>query len=305
MAEVGPEVEPGVCLAFGGTNARIAGCEDGDIYNFNIVPTPKQPKAFYEWMARKLLLASHAGNEWMVAGFPGLVSEDGQFVGPMQNVRGMAKRKFNLIEKLSAADPEVERVISQGFVLRAVNDGTLSAHAAASHISEFEDETIASLIIGTGVGTGVVEKDPNYSNVYRTDNKKPYEIGHVPLKYPLSYEQLISGPALERLHGYAPKDLILGSRAWREVSEAIVGISVTLGLLEGVNLVVPCGGVGSGAANKYQNVLDLEVKKFLRIANQAQKEKFPEIIPVPQAECDYFEMFGAEGVMREHLTATL
>ena len=125
-------VESGVCLGFGGTNARRAVCEDGDVRGFTSVETPPKPREFFSWMARQVLQAGHDGHKWLVAGYPGPVTPDGRLVGPLANVSGMDKKQYNLNEELSAADAAAGRLLDEGFILVGVNDGNLAAHAAAA-----------------------------------------------------------------------------------------------------------------------------------------------------------------------------
>ena len=113
MTEVA--VEPGAGIGFGGTNARIAACEGGDITGFELVVTPTEPGEFFDWMARKLLDASHDGSQWLVAGFPGPVSPDGNGVGPLTNVSGMREERYDLRKQLADADPEVGARVGSGF----------------------------------------------------------------------------------------------------------------------------------------------------------------------------------------------
>lgn len=315
------DVGPGVCLGFGGTNARVANCINGGIEGFDKEATATRPQQFFKWMSGRILEAAHGGNEWVVAGFPGPVSSDGQLIGPMQNVKGMARRQFNLVERLTAADPAVGDILAEGFKLIAVNDGTLSAHAAAKLVSKYKDESIASLIFGTGIGTGVVEKDAEFEEVYRVDTRHSFEAGHIPgfvshavtdkkwaNKY-TSYEQWAAGPMLkDRYKGVDPADIPFNSQAWRDVSVTAVRIASTFGLLFDVDLLVPCGGVGAGAAHKYGRLLKAEVAEFMRLAkaegkngNKVKQDKFPKIVPAPKELVDEFEMYGADGVMRELL----
>lgn len=297
------QIERGVCLGFGGSNARVATCADSDIYGFEAVETPSEPNLFFSWMARNLLNASHKGNGWLVAGFPGLVSPDGKLVGPLNNVSGMREEQYNLREQLVAADTEVERVIDQGFILLPVNDGTLAAQAAASRIGEHQYDKTGALIIGTGVGAGVVKRDANYLNVHRTDNSNPYEIGHIVLSGdPLDRaEDNFSGPGMEARYGACPKDLPPDHPAWEREGEAIGRLATLLGIMNGVDLVVPTGGVGIGGSTSYSPHLTRFMENYKRFGNGAQKMYTPEIKLVSPAECDEFEMYGAEGAIRDHL----
>lgn len=303
MAEI--ELEAGVCIGFGGTNARLATCEGGDLINFNSVRTPTDPDEFFNWMARGLLEASHDGKEWLVAGFPGPVSPDGVHVGPLTNVSGMREERYDLREQLSAADPEVGRVLDQGFTLLAVNDGTLAAHAAASRVGEHQYGKTGALIVGTGIGAGAVEKDPDYATVHRVDTKNPLEIGHLLLVADPTdtFEARYSGPGMKQRYGRSPEDIPATYVVWEEEGDAIGRLALTLGLMNGVELVVPTGGVGAGASDKLKSHLERFALTVQESGNGPQKLFMPEIKLVPPDEATEFEMYGGEGVMREHLTA--
>lgn len=297
--------EPGTCLAFGGTNARFANCETGDITGFNSVATPDKPPEFFEWMARRVLDASDEGKHWLVAGFPGPVSPNGLFVGPLNNVAGMRTEKYDLHKELKSADKEVTKVIEQGFTLLAVNDGTLASQAAASRIGNNNYTKTGTLIIGTGVGAGIVEKDPDYTNVHRADKNNPNEIGHIMLSSnPFdTFENRYSGPALLRRYGVGAEELPANHPAWAEEGVAIGMMATTLSLMSNVGLVVPTGGLGAGASHKYGRHLKKFMDTYKDFANGPQKEYTPDIALVPASQSKEFEMYGAEGVIRDHLTS--
>lgn len=303
MSEV--NLEQGVCLAFGGTNAREAVCVNGDIEHFRTTGTPAEPNEFFGWMARRVLQAADDGGNWVVAGFPGLVSADGKLVGPLANVSGMADRQYDLQTELTTADPAVERLLEEGFTLLATNDGPLAAQAAASRIGNNEFSRTGALIVGTGIGAGVVAKDNNYSNVHRVHGDKT-EIGHLicGMRVNDTFENRYSGPALERRYNTNLRDLEHDHPVWNEVGTAAVGrLAMTLGLMHEVGLVVPTGGVGIGASDRYGPHLERFMESCRQDGNGAQKLLAPEVRLVAPGESQVFEMYGAEGVMRDHLTA--
>ena len=304
MAFESARIDPGTCIGFGGTNARVAACEDGDISGFTSVETPNRPEQFFRWMARNLLNSSHEGGSWLVAGFPGPVSIDGAKVGPLVNVTGMKEEEYDLAAQLTAADSEVGRVLEQGFTLLAVNDGTLAAQAVASRIGRHQYSKTGALIIGTGIGAGVVKKDSDYNDVHRVVND-PLEIGHMLVSGESfeSFEQRYSGPGLERRFGVPPTKISAGHPAWIEEGEAIGRLSLTLGILNGVDLVVPTGGIGIGASQMYGYHLRSFLDTYREKWNATQRKFMPEIVLVPSVEVDEFEMYGAEGVMRDYLSA--
>jgi predicted NBD/HSP70 family sugar kinase len=298
------ELESGVCLGFGATNARRAVCEDGDIQEFASIETPIHPELFFDWMSRQLLDAANEGHEWLVAGFPGPVTPDGTHIGPMANVPGLSARRYNLWSELTKRDTAMERLFEEDFKLIAVNDGTLSAQAAATTIGKNEYDRTAALILGTGVGAGVVVKDPKFEDVHRADNANPLEIGHVlSTDNPIAtYEKYYGGPAIQRLFQRSPKDMTAEHPGWHHVGHGIGRMATLLSLMNGVELVVPCGGVGAGGSEKYMPHLEEFMEQYLKNANTAQKMLTPEIIPVAPENDQSFEMFGAEGVMRDYLT---
>lgn len=301
-------MEPGYCIGLGGTNARTAACFGGDITGFSFESTPGRPPEFFAWMARQLLDSAHSGSKWMVAGFPGPVNADGTLIGPMANVNGMKDETYDLLQELIYADSDVENAIEQGFMLVAVNDGTLAAHAAATRVGKREYNKPASLIIGTGIGAGVVSLDASLPErkIYRAD-ENPLEIGHIALSQdPFDrLEDMYCGPGLERRYSMPAHKLPHGHPAWRREGGAVAQMSLILGLMENVDLVVPTGGVGVGAADKYgKYALDF-MHTYRRHGNGAQKKFAPDIRFVRANECQEFEMYGAEGVMLDHTTREL
>lgn len=299
--------EAGVVLGFGGTNARVGVCFDGDVEGFTSVSTPENPRQFFGWMARQVLRAADDGNSWIVAGYPGPVSADGQLVGPMPNVPGLAKEQYDLSEELAAADPAVGRLLQEQFTLIAVNDGELAAQAAAARVGQYGFNRTAALIIGTGVGAGVVDRDQTYTNVCRADRSNPTEIGHILLSSDPqdTFENRISGTALARTYGKDARELPADHSAWKQVGESTGRLATILGIMNGVELVVPCGGVGAGASDNYGPHLRDMLDACRKYGNGAQKLFLPQIIPVPRADAQVFEMFGGEGVMRDFSTRSL
>ncbi len=300
------DVESGVCLGFGGTNARRAVCESGDVSDFTSIETPTKPREFFGWMARQALQAAHDGHGWMVAGYPGPVSSDGKLVGPLANVAGMRNKQYTLREELAGADPAAARLLDEGFALVAVNDGNLAAQAAAARIGRHKYGKTGALIIGTGVGSGVVEKDASYADVHRVDNSSPYEIGHLPQSAdPFdTFERRYAGPALAATYNCDPREMATNHPAWQAIGVAAGRMAATMGLMNNVELVVPVGGVGAGASDKYGRHLDEFMATYREYGNGPQKLFAPEIAFVAPSESQVFEMYGAEGVMRDYLTAT-
>lgn len=294
------QVDPGFVLGFGGTNARTAVSSDGDIEKFKSTATPDKPTGFFAWTARQILDAAHDGSNWVVAGFPGLVSPDGKIIGPMENVQGLEKKQYDFMAELIAADSAMGEL---EIPIIPVNDGELAAHAAADTIGKYQYGKTASLIVGTGVGAGIVNLDPSYGNVCRADRTNPVEIGHVILgNEPWeTHENWVSGTAIEHEFGIKPEDLPADHHVWNRVGTRVGQMASLLGLMNGANLVVPCGGVGAGGSNYYKASLDYTIKAINQRGNAAQRALLPEIVPVPQADAQTFELRGGESVMRDFL----
>lgn len=299
-------IEAGTVIGLGGTNARVGICDQGDIVGFTSEETPDQPAEFFKWLARQALTAADKGSSWLVAGFPGPVTADGRMIGPMANVKGLANDQYDLAAELTDIDPAVGRLLyDDKFTLLPVNDGELAAHAAADRIGNFRYARTAAFIIGTGVGVGIVDLDPNFQNVCRANRSNPGEYGHIPDSVdPFNtIENSISGPALERIYGKDARELPAGHPAWKNVGETAGRVAIMLGLADGVNLFVPTGGVGVGASDKYKDYLSGVIETFRIHGNATQKAFIPKkVATVPPAEAQIFELFGAEGVMRDART---
>jgi predicted NBD/HSP70 family sugar kinase len=300
-----PEIGTGVVLGLGATNARYGMFEHGEVYSSTTIPTPQDPEEFFGWMTRQALDAAHQGHSWLVAGFPGPVSPDGTNIGPMENVPGVGDETHHLLDKLVETDSAMTSLLEAGFRVVPVNDGELAAHAAASRIGEYGYDRVAALILGSGVGCGVVGRDVSAGpDVYRADKSNPLELGHLPLSSDPTdtFENLVSGTALARRYKIDPETEPASHPAWEEVGVNVAQMSLTLGLMSGVDLVVPCGGVGSGASARYEAHLRQALEDFASQGNKPQRKFLPEVQPVPNYICQVFELYGGEGVMRDLLT---
>lgn len=303
-------VNQGVVLGFGGSNARRAVSKGGEIFEFTSVDTPAKPEEFFDWMGIQLLEAADAGADWVVAGYPGPVSADGKLIGPFKNIPGLRAQQYELAAHLGTRDPAVGRLLaSRNFTLVNVNDGNLAAHAAASRIGDFAYGRVASLILGSGVGSGLVDRDAAYRTVYRVDERLPAEIGHIMLSGDPedTFENAVSGTALAKIavaEGFGEDSRYLPDDhpAWKRTGEAVMQMSNILGLMLGAELVVPCGGIGSGAQNEYGPHLSDLLEIYAARCSATQGLLKPEIIPVPRADRQVFEMYGGEGVMRDAYT---
>lgn len=301
MAGINPET--GTCLGIGGTNARLGVIDNGDLIHSAAIATPDNPSEVAAWMGRQLLDASDRGEGWLVAGHPGPVSQDGRLVGPLANVPSMRTRQFDLAAEMTAWDPAVGRLLDEGFIFMNVNDGELAAQAVARRIADKEDK-VAALIIGTGVGAGIVQRDTEMTDIFRPDRSCPAEIGHLFTGYDprQTYETTISGPALMRRYGVDPRELPANHSAWLKVGEKAGQLVMTLGLMQGVQLVVPTGGVGAGSSDKYKRHLDELLRNVERDGNGAQNLFLPNVVTIPPQEAQTFELHGAVSVMRDVLS---
>lgn len=302
MSEI--SLESGACIGFGGTNARVGVYQHGDILGFHADPTPIHPTEFFAWMAQQTLSLADKGANWIVAGFPGPVTADGVHVGPMANVPGLANSQYSLAKELTVSDPAVGRLLKDGFHLLAVNDGELAAQAAAHRVGKAEYSKVAALILGTGVGAGIVHRDDQQTAVFRADGTIPAEIGHLPRSanpYD-TFERAVSGRALENRYGVDPKELDANHPAWHEVGAVAGQLTMTLALMNGAELVVPCGGVGAAASDKYGPHLRTVLEGFASHGNGTQRHFLPVVKPVSAGDAQIFELYGAEGVMRDFMT---
>lgn len=287
--------EAGVCIAFGGTNARSASCVDNDIVGMTSEPTPVKHDEFMGWTARKLLNAAHGGAEWAVIGLPGPVTRDGQCIGPFENVVALKDRNYNLMAELTEADPAVSRIADEGFKVFCVNDGELAAHAAATKVSKGLHDVVGAFILGTGVGAGIVRR--HGSSIYRADSL-PYEIGHIPNSKDdfTTIEDSVSGTAITKRTGKSPEVLPPQHKIWEDVGQSIGHAAIMLSMLVGTELIVTTGGVGSGAYDKYSPHLQRWLDNYIKSSIQTQREYLPVILPVSADETQVFELYGAFGV---------
>ena len=300
----------GYCLALGGSHAREGWVRGDAITGFQSERTQATPDLFFAWMADRLLHAHAGGAEWGVIGLPGPVEAKAEttFIGPFANLAGL-KRAYDIQAELTKANPACTRLFGEGFRLIATNDGNLAAHAAATRFGEGYDR-VGALINGTGIGFGAVIRSKARPDLFET-LPLPLEIGHVPLAEndpSVTYETTISGTALGA-RASAPgkpvkaEDLPADHPLWEEVGKRQGHIAVLLSLLIGLELMVPTGGVGVGAAAKYRQYLD-EYLMAIKTGDHATQQHFlPKIAYVPLQEAHTFELHGARSVLRSALAA--
>lgn len=300
------EIGKGLCLGIGGTNARVSFCENKEVCDFRVEPTPVDTQAFFQWMAEEIITAAEQGATWAVVGVPGLAKETthGHSIGPLANVPGLSKKSYMLEEELAKANPKITTLRKQGFAITVVNDGLLSAFAAADTFGEHEGKkynAIAYFIMGTGVGGAIVRRQKD--DTFRP-SESLMEIGHVPLQHDLeeTFETALSGTGLERKHGRKAEHLDAEHAAWQEVGRYLGQMVMILGLVGGADLVVMGSGVGSNAYEFYYPYLEEYLEKFRKSSNTVHQLTVPAVVAVPPKDAQKFEMHGAEGVIRHYLS---
>ncbi len=308
MSEI--NVTNGACIAFGGSNARTGEWVNGDVVNFQSVDTPSMPSEFFGWMARGVLDAADKGANWLVAGYPGPVTPDGKTVGPFNNIAGLREQEsgFDLAAELDRADPAAGRLFESGFVIMNVNDGELAAHAVAARIATDKHNSAAALILGTGQGAGAVRRDATMPTVFRADRANPLETGHLtvdPMNPEVCFENLISGTAIEKHTGIDARELPANHPYWKEVGYRAGQLATYIGLMNGVELVVPTGGVGAGASDKFGPYMEDMLAIVAKRGNKPQRTFLPEVAYVDPAEAQIFELYGAGGIMADVQTRTV
>lgn len=299
------KIAMGMCLGIGGTNARVALCYDGKIEDFQARPTPREATEFFAWVADQIVEKSEKGARWAVIGVPGPAIErhDKYIIGPLHNLPGLADRSYVLEDELITANPKIKDIFDDGFTIAAVNDGTLAAYASAEVYGQNGDTyyTIASFIIGTGVGGSVVRRVKD-SDVFRP-SESLFEIGHIPLPHDASdtFERMISGPALEKRYGINPRDFPPDHEAWKEIGQYVGQLIMMASLIAGADLVVACGGVGSNYYEHYRPHLEEYLEQYKNSANAVHRLAVPKMVAVPDDLSHTFEMRGAEGLMKYYM----
>ena len=309
MNNLNKSIGKGLCLGIGGTNARVAFCENGDVNGLAMEKTPAESKKFFAWMADEIINAAEDGAKWVVIGVPGIVNEvgDKHSVGPLVNVPGLSDRSHVLEDELALARSEIRTLMQQGFTIKTVNDGLLAAYAAAGLYANHDSKrrsTVASFIIGTGVGGAIVRRVKD-SDIFKPDEGL-FEIGHLPLldDHESTFETTISGPGIHKRHGIKPEEIDPDHQAWHEVGSYMGQLIMMMALIAGVEVVVACGGVGSNSYAHYKPHLDEYLTKFKNSSNAIHRLTVPVVVSVPPEDSQIFEARGAEGLMAYHLSTT-
>jgi glucokinase len=151
----------------GGTTIKWTSADDGGVNpDVHSVPTPCGPhrvrKAIAECV-RQMQQTRGSRPTMLCVGTPGLVGEDGRFVGPVVNIGGW-----------QATDPRYELETDLGIPVVVKNDTTLALLAEA-RAGEESPDSMVGLFLGTGIGGGLFLNGELYEGVRGIAG----EIGHM------------------------------------------------------------------------------------------------------------------------------
>lgn len=308
------DVGEGICFGIGGTNYRVAECdENGDVNEWHVTPTPDNPRKFFGQTARAILEAADCGAQWAVMGVPGPVTvevdEDDKVTQNFRvtNIKALSRLKgFDPVKEMSALEPAFERLTRDGFTLLTVNDADLAAHAAAKHYGTDHEgiprKVIADLVIGTGIGGAEVRRDERLG-IYHSDPGL-WEVGHsliAPGLWSRTYEKMFSGAGIGT-HCETPAErLEPGDPIWYEVAQGVGMLALNFGLNGGAELMVVSGGTGIHAQANYKDEMQRMLDTFAQSRNP-MADKVPEVKFAPRELADTYEMYGARGAVVSHLT---
>ena len=314
-----PIPDLGVAIGIGGTNIRRSFIQEGELFLPKSSPVPTQVESYVGEIASIIVAAKSFGAEYAVVGHPGPVSADGSTVGPLANVAGLKDSSYKINELLAEADPAVRELIKDGFPIHHVNDGTLAAHAVSEKLASPDHTSYtrpAVVIVGSGVESGIVQNHPDYANIRISDPKNPDEVGQVVCDEDTgeTYEQRYSGTGIKTRRALRDPDLSKLSASdtiWQEEGRGIGNIISLLGLIRGVDLVVPTGGIGALGREKWaphmERYLEDKINGSPRAGkpfNKTQIDALPAIQYVPldgTIDPHFFELLGGIGVVRESL----
>lgn len=297
----------GQTIGGGGSSLRIGMSPDsgvGFIEPPHDLPTPKEAAALFRTLGRAIYDAATDGNsQWTVVGVPCPV-EDDVLLGPAENIPGISDRQYHLLDELRGVDNGLDRVLAAGYPITVVNDGELAAQAVARNVGKGAFGTVAAEIDGTGLGAGIARKDEAIPEVYRGESVNPAELGHtlVGLQLHETLENMASGPAIKRMTGYNAEDLPADHPYWRTVALCMRAGIVNLGLMFKAELVVPTGGVGAGASDKYGPHLQEAIAEVATVGNKAQRFFLPKVKLIDPNDAHYFELHGGPGIRLDRLT---
>jgi len=129
----------------GGTSIKWTSVnENGEMTAVQSVPTPPEPEAVQAAIAacvREAQLTHQSSPEAVCIGTPGLISDEGVFVGPVVNIGGW-----------QGTDPRTELERTLGMPILVKNDTTL---ALLAELTCDESKHLASHAVGLFLGTGI------------------------------------------------------------------------------------------------------------------------------------------------------
>ncbi len=315
-----PEIGAGLVFGTGKTNLRVAQFEpSGEIMGeLLVLGTPTTPKEFFAYTGRTILeAAADKGARWAVLGVAGPVSvkvdaEDGVTQNlRVTNIRALKrKRGFDPVREMTKHDPAVGKLLNSGeFTFLTVNDGDLAAQAGAKLFAEEQDSVVADIIDGSGTGGAAVIRDTRFEEQLFHPLPGIWEMGHIPvsLDHPASTpEQSISGTALDGKFDRPIRDLEHNNPVFRTIARGMANIAIVFGVTAAPDLIVISGGIGIEAQDKFKEALEAEINWFTSSDNpMADKVAKARIVYPDVSMADTYELYGAPGAMRSHLTSRI
>lgn len=317
-----PEVGAGVCFGVGGTSYRVGEIDkQGNVVDSYTVPTPDNPKEFFDQTLEVLLDAANRGATYAVLGVPGPVKVDvDEHDRVFQNFRitnvpALSRTEgFDPVGEMIHGNMPAQSLFNSDFTFLTVNDSDLAAQAAAKLYGDTRPidglrprtyNVVADLINGTGVGGAIVRHDPRFfPDVYHPDQGL-WEIGHNGLTHlgspEQTYERAVSGPALEERTGKSIKELDQsGDKIWQEVAHDMGNLALLFAINGGAQLVVVSGGNAIKAQRHIKDEMQRMLNKFAESSNP-MADKVPDLRFVPRDLEDTYEMYGARGAVVSHL----
>lgn len=300
-----------ISIGIGGTHFRRAIYDRGELNGFLPRPTPTEPTAFFTEVGRELLKAADQGAAYGVVGVPGAVFEETdehgnrkQRLACMPNVAGLSKGAYYPLDEMSRIDPAVGRQIEDGFRVLFTNDGNLAVQAAIATLAKGDEEVVADIIVGTGMGGALARRDRRFPRRIFHAIPGSWELGHNIRRYhdPLDTEENdIAGPAIERRYGVKAEELPKGDPALHYIAGRLALISANLGMNADAELVVFSGGVAIGRQEELESPVRSLLDRYRSSDNPSAARIPQDILFVPQEMEKEFELYGAQGVMRSHL----
>jgi hypothetical protein len=147
----------------------------------------------------------------------------------------------------------------------------------------------------------LVELDKK-TGLYRTDRSNPDEFGHLIFGDDPTdeFEADISGPALEKRYGMRAEDLPADHPAWERVGRSMGRLAFMLSAVRDAGLVVPTGGVGAGASDKFAPHMEAFLDRIRHYGSATQVKYVPQTAYVAPEQSQLIELYGARGVALEY-----